>query len=62
MPAYPVQKKRKLSNEATEPTKLHKKAAKASKVMEVPRTMAKRRMGTSQMQWIERMSQMKRLK
>jgi ATP-dependent RNA helicase DDX47/RRP3 len=30
MPAYPVQKKRKLSNEATEPTKLHKKAAKAA--------------------------------
>lgn len=32
MPAYPVQKKRKLSNEATEPTGLHKKkAAKATK-------------------------------
>jgi ATP-dependent RNA helicase DDX47/RRP3 len=37
MPAYPVQKKRKLSNEATEPTKLHKKAAKASKVAPPPK-------------------------
>jgi ATP-dependent helicase YprA (DUF1998 family) len=37
MPAYPVQKKRKLSNEATEPTKLHKKAAKATKAAPPPK-------------------------
>ena len=38
MPAYPVQKKRKLSNEASEPTALQKKkiATKAGKTCEHP--------------------------
>jgi ATP-dependent RNA helicase DDX47/RRP3 len=39
MPAYPVQKKRKLSNEATEPKGLHKKkAAKASEAVPLKKT------------------------